>query len=352
MAMGEFFYQLGNYLNSEPPSGRSHAGVGEALHQSVKATVGLPRDLHNALDTPGSPPSVPRDNLGLSSAYWHRFRVLGAVETLSNHRGPFGPLLGWDGSFELAAMPGFLRVGQFERAFSNGNFSSFNVRLAFAGGAHDSELSFDSHLFGHYQQDFQAAADGKRGYANEAALGVGLDYLTRSARGQNDAYGVVHLLRSTERVWFALGPLLLNFNLDLAVDFASLHSIAYESYVEPYSPKGSKSSLLRHGYAHSWGFSGGMAAALQMGGLELGARARWGRYESIEGAERYEEDVTRAPHGTETLLGIAAYLRVEPAGSPFSGKVELARDLRFSSLGALDEQQSDNRFLTALGLRF
>jgi hypothetical protein len=352
MAMGEFFYQLGNYLNSEPPSGRSHAGVGEALHQSVKATVGLPRDLHNAIDTPRPPPSVPRDNLGLSSAYWHRFRVLAAVESLSNHRGLFGPLVGWDGSFELAALPGFLRVGQFERGFSNGNFTSFNVRLAFAGEAHDSELSFDSHLFGHYQQDFRATAHGKRGYANEAALGVGLDYLTRTANGQSDAYGVVHLLRPTERVWVTLGPLLLNFNLDLAADFAGVHSIAYETYVEPYSPEGSKSSLLRHGYAHSWGFSGGTGAALQADGLELGARARWGRYESIEGAERYEEDVTREPHGSETLLKVAAYLRVEPARSLFSGKVELARDLRFSSLGALDEQRSENRFLTALGLRF
>ena len=37
--MGEFFFQLGNYINSEPPSAASHSGVGEVLHQGAEAAA-------------------------------------------------------------------------------------------------------------------------------------------------------------------------------------------------------------------------------------------------------------------------------------------------------------------------
>ncbi len=351
-AMGEFFYQLGNYINSEPVDAESHSGVGEVLHEGVEATLGLPRDLHDAIDSPRPPPSVPKDNLGLSSAYFHRFRALAALESIDTPSGPAGPLLGWDLDFALAAMPGFLRVGKFKRSFSNGNFTSFQGRLLFARGAHDSELLFDSHLFGRYEQDVRAAADGKSGYANEVALAVGLDYFTTAARHRGDAYGIVHLLKPTERLWLELGPAQLHFATEAAIDFAAVHSIAYETYAQVYGEEGTKSSLQRHGYAHAWGFSGGALATLAYGGLELGARARFGHYESLEGADRTQEEVTQEMHGTEDILRVSSYLRAEPTRSPFAGKLELAVDSRRSSLREIIGKRRDVRFLTAFGLRF
>lgn len=350
--MGEFFYQLGNYINSEPSPGRSHAGVVEGLHQGVKTTVGLPRDLHDAIDRPEPPLSVPRDNLGLSSAYYHRFRVTAAEELIATDGDEFGPLVGWDARFELGAMPGFLKLGRFERSFSNGNFTSFSSRLLFASGSHDSELDFDSHLFGHYQQNFAAAAGGKRGYANELALGVGLHYLTQSSPGGSDAYGVVHLLKPVERAWFALGMVELQVAVEAAVDFASIHSLAYPRYVELHGEEGTKSSLLRHGYAHALGMSGAASLALKAGGLELGARTHVGQYGSLDGAERFEEKVTLAPHGTETLFRSVAYLSAEPGGSIVAGRIELSSDWRRSSLGSLDARRKTVRLLSALGVQF
>lgn len=353
-AMGEFFYQLGNYLNSEPPAAHRHAGVGEVLHQSAKSTLGLPRGVHDALDRPEPSPWAARDNLGLSSAYFHSFRVLAAQQSIQDRNGLVGRVFGADASFELAAMPGFQRVGQFQRWFSTGNFTSCKVRLFLEPGAHlhDTELAFDSHLLGHYQQDLRAAPGGKRGYANELALGMGLDYVTQGWPGSNDAYGVVHVLRPVERAWLALGPALLSFGLDAAADFASVHSIAYETYAARYGELGTKSSLIRHGYAHGLGLSTGVAAALEVTPFELGARGQYAHYESLDGAERYQETVTQQPHGSETVTRFAAYLRAEPAGSTFSGKLELLRNARRSALGRIVEERSTTRFVTAIGARF
>jgi len=110
--------------------------------------------------------------------------------------------------------------------------------------------------------------------------------------------------------------------------------------------------LKRHGYAHSLGFSGGGLFAFKLAGFELGARGEYGHYESLDGAERFQEAVTRQPHGSETLVRVATYLRAEPEGSLFSGKLELRRDLHASSLGGLEEQRENTRFTTGLGVRF
>jgi hypothetical protein len=351
-AMGEFFYQLGNYINSEPPAGQSHAGVAEALHQGTKTTLGLPRDVHDLLDRPSPPPSAARDNLGLSSAYWHRFRVYAAQEGVDDGRGPVRRLLGADATLELAAMPGFLRAGQFARAFSNGNFTSCTARILLDRNAHDTELAFDSHLLGHYQQDIRDTASGRRGYANELAFSMKLDYVTQSWGGRSDSYGIVHVLRPVERAWLALGPAEVHFGADISADFASIYSIAYESYTARYGEPGTKSSLKRHGYAHGFGFSGAGVAAFKLSGFELGARGEYGHYESLDGVERFQEQVTSQPHGSETLVRVLAYLRAEPEGSSFSGKLELLRDLRVSRLGEFEEQRDTVRFATAVGARF
>jgi len=72
--IGEFLFQLGEYLNSAP-------GGGSAAHHVAAMTLGLPRWLHDSIDPPDrQPPLVSRDALGLSSTFWHRFNGTMRVE--------------------------------------------------------------------------------------------------------------------------------------------------------------------------------------------------------------------------------------------------------------------------------
>jgi hypothetical protein len=152
-AMGEFFYHLGDYLSSEQPRPRLEVlpESGSFARSSARTVLAIPRGLNSALDEPKKPPLVARDELGLSTAYAHRFRVLVGQDSFGNELGDVGETFSLDGEFELAAMPGFLRPGRFQRWFTQGNFTSFELRLALgAQGGRDSELCFDSHLFGWY----------------------------------------------------------------------------------------------------------------------------------------------------------------------------------------------------------
>jgi hypothetical protein len=355
MALGEFFHQLGNYLNSQPPQ-VDHAGLETLAHETSLIVVAGPNQLHDALDDEKPPPPVYADNLGLSSAYYHRFRVLLGRDLLEDDRGRTGAAFSADGKFELAAMPGFLRAGKFSLWYSNGNFTSLDARLAYGLGADQSarnvELTFDSHLCGWYEQDLEATPDGRRGQAHEIAVASGLQYAERWLLGRNDEYGIIHLPHPLQRAWFALGPVMVRLGVDVSPDFGSLHSAAYETYASRYGREGTKSSLLRHGYFHGWGLSAGASAALIAGGFELGVDARYGRYESIDGLERVQEEVTREPHGREALAELQAHLAFEPRGAPVATQIEAVQTVRNSALESIETQRITRRLTFGLGMHF
>ncbi len=346
MAMGEFFNQLGNYVNSGPPYATS---TGNA---TARVTVGFPRALDEAVDEPGAPPALALDNLGLSSAYSHRFRVLFAEDSLDAGTGKLGRMFSADGEFALAGMPGLGRPGHFSTWFTNGNFTSFDVRLGYSGTSRDSELAFESHLLGWYGQKLSRSRGGLNGYTHETALGTGLYYVNRSYLGQEDRYGMVHILRPVSRTTLHFGPVELRFGGDVSPDFASIQSLASDAYGARFGMQGTKSSLSRHGYTHGWGVSSGGFSAVRASGLELAARARIGHYESIDGAERVQEEVTQETHASETLTNLEAELTFEPPAAPLSSRLEFAEVRHESTLAATHGARTTRRLSIGLGLVF
>lgn len=348
-AMGEFFHQLGNYLNSAPID-RS-GPIPAALRGSSRTTFGLPRRLHDALDEPPPPPSVPLDNLGLSSAYDHHFRVF-AIQDTNEHEGQgTSSMYGADARFEISAMPGFLRTGTFDTAFSEGNFTDSAVRISLGDGTKDASVRFDSHLFGWYSQDIRAAPGGHRGYGSETALGVSMRYVTRTLHGQ-EQFGIVHLAQPIQRAWFALGPVRLKLSTAVSPDFASVRAIAYEPYRDEYGSGGSKSSLLRHGYVHALGFSAENSVALGVQGIEAGIEGRYGIYESLDGIERLQEQVTRDTHSREVLTELGAYVRIDPPKSAFTTMIEFSSLRHDSRLDSVSATQVMRRLTVGVGLHF
>jgi hypothetical protein len=355
VAMGEFVHQLNNYLNSEPPTIRTElrANPGSAVRGAAKSTFGVFRHLHDELDRPPYPRRAPPDNLGLSSAYAHEFRLRAEQSLVDNDPGSTTELFGMAGEFEIVAMPGFLRPGSFSTWFTNGNFTEFDLRIGFNGRSRENEMFFDSHLFGWYTQNIEAARGGTRGHAFEAAIGSGLRYLDRRWTSQRDEYGIVHLPHPVQRSWLLLGPARLELELGVAPDFASVHSASYDQYLEENGPEGTKSSLKRHGYVHSWGGSFHAKAAVVLEAFELGSSFRFGHYESIDGVERAQDEVTRDTHGVERILDFRAHAQLEPPSSAVSARLEYRVTRRDSRLEPDYRARNIYRSLTVgTGLRF
>jgi len=351
-AMGEFFHQLGNYLNSAPRKTAPElvGNSGTFARGAAKTTFGVFRNVHDELDDPPEPPPEPLDNLGLSTAYGHDFALRFQEIVVENPRGRRVELYGVRGEFELAAMPGMLRPGVFQRWFSNGNFTRFDFEISANGRSRENLMRFDSHLFGYYAQSARTRASAR---AFEAALASGLTYRDRQWAGERDQFGIVHLPHPAAQAWLPAGPARLRLGADVSADFGSIHSAAFRTYAARFGVDGTKSSLSRHGYLHTWGLSAGAAASLRIEDVELGGSARYGRYESIDGVEREQEHVVRDMHGVETIRQLGVTLALEPRNSSVAAWFEFAETRRSSRLGNdLDEVDAYRRASVSLGLHF
>lgn len=355
MALGEFLHQFGDYLNSEPSKVRTDVAVGASQlgRDAARVTLGLPRYAHNSLDSPREPIRMPVDNLGFSSAYWHEFRLHLAQTTAENARGGTSQLYGLRGEASLAAMPGFLRPGTFDRWYSNGNFASFELSFADSSGTREDEFVIDAHLAGWYGQSVRRVAGGLEGQAAETALASGLAYLDRIWAGQRDQYGIIHLPHPVQRGWLFVGPARISAAVDVSADFASVRSASYELYSARFGTDGTKSSLKEHEYFHGWGYSAGGAAAISLDALEVGASVRLGRYESLDGAERRQEEVTRDTHCEEEIRDFRVHLQLEPPGSVVSARLELRETQRASTLSSrFHANRTYRQIVVGLGLEF
>jgi hypothetical protein len=355
MAVGEFFYQLGNYLNSEqvrPRRLEEVTGPPEFRRRVGAVTFGLPRNVSNALDDPRQPPLVPDDNLGLSSAYSHRFEFYMGEDWVRNDLGSSGTVTVVGASASLVAMPGYLRAGSIHQAFSNGNFSRFAVRLAMDSSLRDLEVLADSHLVGRFDQELRAVPGGRHGLANEIAGHTVLRYSDRWLLGQRDQYALVHLFGPVDELWLARGHTTLHFGLELSPDFAAPYSLAFERFRAAYGDQGTKSSLAGHGYYFAWGASIGARASISVDAFSLGMEGTYGHYESIDGAERMQEDVTRDPHLDDDIVELSANTAFDPPGVPLSLRIEAADVSRRSHMSPFTVVRADQRVGASVGLRF
>ncbi|HEX7671010.1 MAG TPA: hypothetical protein VF395_15550, partial [Polyangiaceae bacterium] len=163
---------------------------------------------------------------------------------------------------------------------------------------------------------------------------------------------LIHLLGPAARFWIDRGPVQLRLSADIAPDFAAPYSLAYEEYARAFGEEGAKSSLRAHKYYFSLGASAGVNAAVSISGFSAGVDARYGRYESIDGRERMQEQVTHEEHLHDEILELAGNLSFEPEGTPLALRLETAHFGRRSHMAPFTVRRSDERLGVALGVHF
>jgi len=355
MALGETLFQLGNYLNSEsqrPKLLEETTGGGEFGRRLASVTLGLPRRGHDVVDTPPPAPAVVDDSLGLSSAYWHEFRLAVGAEFATNDHHDFGQATVIREQTTLVAMPGFLQPGDITTWYWNGNFTSTSTKVGFEQRLRDVDVAIDAHLIGHYEQHLTVDGDGLHGVAHEIAAHTALHYVERWLLDRHDFYATLHLMGPVGTLWLPLGKARLRFAADVAPDFAAIRSLAYEKWVARLGTEGTKSSLLLHGYYNAWGVSTGASAAVMAHGVSLSAEGRFGHYESIDGFERFRERVTLEPHNVDNVLELSTALAYEPPGTVFSARLEATHVARTSTMGSFSSPRYDQTLGVTLGARF
>ncbi|HEX2880835.1 MAG TPA: DUF3943 domain-containing protein, partial [Polyangiaceae bacterium] len=212
IAMGEFTFHLADYLNSGGSSRRQ---------ELARWTFGSPVRLNRSSSTAiGS--TLPKDALGLSSAYWHRFITQYDFTMLEGERGSSNTAHGVTLRAELVSMPGFLRPGKFDTWFADGNFTEASGRMMFGGptGLQEADLWFSSCFAGYYGQDF--AKDGASGIAGMLGVGTALRYLDEVTFEHSEQIATAHYLGPHFGLWLAGSGFDLKLIGDVHGDFAAI----------------------------------------------------------------------------------------------------------------------------------
>jgi hypothetical protein len=345
VALGESLFQLGAYLNSASRGGNGWT-------RAASLTLGLPQHLHDSLDGVPAPSEPPPDALGLSSAYWHRFSAAYEYAVVDSHDRAAERLQGFELTSEIVAMPGFLRPGRFGCAFADGNFSELSWRMAWGKtGLDDVDLWAMVDLLGFYQQDVRRHAEGRRGSAAKMALSTALRFNQREIAERPDRFAVAHLLGPHVGLWLLFGELRARADFSIHADFAGVHPLAFERWDGGRRETGVKTILARHGYYYAFGYSFRARGGLELSGAELEGHAGYGAYDSLEGIDRWQYQVTRDVPMRDTVLEYGASLGFRPSGAPRL-RLELAELRRAGTMANDSATLRERRLVANLGLVF
>jgi len=339
-AAGEFLVQLAAYLNSAPDGGAWP-------QQAAGATLGFPIWVHDQLDDRHADASPPLDQLGFSSGYRHRFTLDLQNAWLDDGAERQQQLRGVRLAAQLSSLPGFLEPRSFARLFANGNFSEGLLDLQFDGrGLQNTDVAFDAVLAGYYRQWADADVLGWL-----AGVGTGLEFVDRNSLGLGDQYALAHFVGPSLALFRKGQTLSWTLASRLYGDFAPMRSLAWPA-VYAANPRATYKSSLQGQYQYNLGFSNRSYAELRFHALRLSGEYNWGRYQSIEGLDRFQEQITRDLPGSEALDERRFTLAIEPPGAPIRAYAGIERSAHASHLGGYSARRLERRFVAGMGLAF
>jgi hypothetical protein len=343
IAAGEFFFHLGDYLNSA-------YGHDNTVQRVLAYSVGAPQGIHSAMEGTDAPLGT-RDALGYSAAYWHKFSIGYGIADVSNDRGDYGTVRDLLFEAKLVAMPGFLLPGRFSVNFHQGNFTEARLRTSLADGwLKDVDLWFGSDLVGHYRQNY-ADSPALTGSAAMLAASVDMRYVDRWLLNRRDQFAIFHFLGPSGKLWFGLGNGVIAYTeARFHLDFAGITSPAYYNVLAQRGAEGTKTVLQLQNYYQGVGASGRLAGSLSLAGFEVGGHARYGTYRSIDGLDRFAApvDVTNF----DQIIELGASVSYSPPAAPLSLRFGWESIEHKSQMGPYSVSFGDHRIATGVTILF
>jgi len=345
-APGEFFVHLGEYFNSAP-------GGGKWTHKTSGVFLGLPHQLHKVETfSPGSH-EMPADSLGYSSFYAHRFAALLGTGRVTNEEGHLGQSYDLRLEADLVSIPGFLQPGRFGLTFTDGDFTEARLHASMGNGLGLSvDLFFEANLAGHYGQNI-AIVDGiRRGRAAMVAVDTSVKFSDRRLGNRYDGYAMANLVGPSFKLWGVHGDFVAKLEGATHPDFATMYSLAFPHWAAEFGSDGAKTGLKDKGYYYAYGWSGRLRGTIGYRGLELGSRAFFGTYGSIDRWDRFQDKVSRDVHLSDQVTELEAWVGYSTPVIPFHTRIYAEHFGRQSNMEPVRWGQWDRRVGILVGSQF
>ncbi len=342
LVVGEFFHKLGRFLHDTPAPSRGRRalawlfGTPQALSRAIRRRRGV--------------------DAGIDGRWNHAFRLgYGATLATDPSRRFHLHTIDFDGT--LIDLPGHLREGRYRRFFHDANVSRLRARATRgrAGGGFD--LAADNVLFGVEAQSIQ---DG-RGSAVIAGLGMGYRYRRQTYRrraddatsGWHDRLGIVQLPGLSLEGTLVSPRVQLHTMARMHPDFAGVHTEPFAEWQAAHPAENTKSILEKQNYTYGWGMSAELSAELTFFWprvrIDLGGRTWFGRWESREGRDRTQADLTVDIESRDQSLDLEGWFRVHTPRSLYV-EVGVRSQRRHTLLEDLRHRSGLRQLTLSLGL--
>lgn len=273
---------------------------------------------------------------------------------------------------QLVSIPEFGKPGQFSRNVRDTLFSEIYFDLA-AGNKGVEEINLFSRavFFGHFEQNIN---EQQKGYAYYLGLGSavtyhrkrnlafydsckvkvrqGYDLQLEEARNFKDKFSIIHLAGPVLDFRSFGSKLKLRLMLNAYLDFAIINAFALNKYSEGRDISGIKTNLLYYGYYYGLGTTLCSGLSVEFGNLELGGLLRYHSWGSLDGRDRFQDDLTNDFHVKDSRLQFKLSLGYWITGTP----VELVGSFesidRKGNIKNIHHKELESRLFFGLNFKF
>lgn len=346
LPIGEAVFQLGSFFRR-----------GQRNSFNWLAATGLTPlvTVHDWMDRRPPRPSDAADDLGFSREVWHRFHVgaaFGATDFGGGDRRLEGQLAL---STDLVTIPGYGRAQAVSTRARAGSLTTIDADVGFGQDRISSgRFAARALLTGLYRQRPAASGSGATGFL--AGVATNFEYGMRDRPGQlRDLFARLGLPGPFLEGTIFRGPWRLRARAEATPDFTMVRPHAYQQLLRTGEGfRGVKSSIEWYGYYFAAGYTAAAELSAAHGPVDLSTTAAWNDAFSLQGLDRFQEQITddfslrdqrlslRASAGVR-VPGTAARLALEGEAIHRAGRIP-ARGLSASTL--------DRRAFASIGLVF
>jgi hypothetical protein len=342
IALGEFASRLALYVNRP-------ARPITPLQRAAGIVFGPLQAFADAFDAGPVPTGGPADRLGYSADVFHRFELrLGTGLQVTPESEQWLWEFGVDAAF--VAIPAYARPGRFRGFVHDADFTRFWLTHVQGGDEREFDNYADVSLLGVYEQSID---QGLRG--GSVFLGTTLGYRYRRSLFTDfrDEVSATHLPGFACEAMLVAPGVAFRLSYRLHPDFAGVRSLAYEAWQAANPEALGKTTLASHGYLYAFGVTSLLELTLDLRGLRLGARSWFAYYDSKEGLDRKQEELTADPKGFERVLDAEGFVRVRPIPRwPLALELALLSRQRRSQLAGFQGRAELLRATLRLALQF
>jgi len=168
----------------------------------------------------------------------------------------------------------------------------------------------------------------------------------------SDKHSTVNLIGPAFHLTRYAGRLTARFDLEATLDFGMINSLAYNDYSADHDVWGVKTTLHNWGYYYSWGYSLGGRFDLRFGGLRAQAGIHYQLFRSIQGLDRFQEDLLDDSRLSDSRLVYNAGLSVAIPRTPLFISLNLEGIDRWGRFHEVSVKKHEVRFFYRLGVQF